>query len=118
MLDKYNGHIWPNQVEIRRTGNIVGNNNKASYVGGVFHFYYTQVLLRGEILIGLDNQAQVYGGWMYTFEGTVTILGKTILEGNSGESGATPNGEKSRFILQASQMSLNKLFPNECKLDR
>ena len=75
------------------------NNNRASYSGGAFHFYHAQILLEGEI-IGLGNQAQeYYGGWLYTFECTMTILGKMILKRNSGKGGAALHGEKSTLIL-------------------
>ena len=78
------------------------NNNEASYTGGAFHFHYAQILLEGEI-IGLDNQAGGYGGWLYTFECTIMMSGNIQLEGNSGEAGGTFLSDKSTFVLQADQ---------------
>lgn len=94
------GQIHPNQVEIWCSDTVLFDNNRASYSGGAVFFQHTQVSLQGEI-IGVDNQAKENGGWLYAFEGTLTILGKLRLVGNSGESGGTMFGEKTTFVLKA-----------------
>ena len=97
------GSVHSNRVDIRCKKTMLVNNNVATYIGGAFCFYHVQVLLQGEI-IGLDNQAREYGGWLYTFECTITISGNMRLEGNSGKAGGTLLGDKSTFVLQAEQM--------------
>ena len=97
------GSLWSNQVQIRGRESLMINNNGASYTGGAFHFHHAQVLLEGEI-IGLDNHAREHGGWLYTFECTVTISGNIQLEGNSGKAGGALRCEKSTFVLRADQL--------------
>ena len=101
------GDIWPNAIEIRCTGTMYTDYNTATYYGGAFSFYHAQVLFQGKI-VGFGNNAKDNGGWLYSFESTVTMFGTMRFENNSALAGGVFSAEKSTFVFQAKLMEFRR----------
>ena len=82
---------------------LIFDNNTAKEIGGGLYLVNTQLLLNSENLtLVTNNKAQDKGGWLYSYDGKVTIIGELMAEHNSANVGGVIYGERVTIALQTS----------------